>query len=118
MKNLKENKAITLIALVITIIVLLLLAGISISMLSGQDGILAKASDAKSKTEEANREEAEALEVMEAMLNGTYDGEYNKDKGVNEPKISEGMIPVKYNGTTWVVCSEEDDEWYNYTDMK
>ena len=55
---------------------------------------------------------------MEAILNGTYDGEYNKDKGVNEPKLSEGMIPVKYNGTTWIVCSEDDAEWYNYTDMK
>ena len=43
-KTLKSNeKAITLIALVITIIVLLILAGISISMLSGDNGILQKA---------------------------------------------------------------------------
>ena len=43
----KKNKGITLIALVVTIIVLLILAGISITMLTGQNGILNRASDAK-----------------------------------------------------------------------
>ena len=42
----KNNKGITLIALVVTIIVLLILAGVSIAMLSGQDGILNRASEA------------------------------------------------------------------------
>lgn len=42
----KDNKGITLIALVITIIVLLILAGITIAMLTGDNGILTKASDA------------------------------------------------------------------------
>ncbi len=50
----KQNgKGITLIALVITIIVLLLLAGISISTLTGQNGILNKASIAKEETKKA-----------------------------------------------------------------
>ena len=43
----KENKGITLIALVVTIIVLLILAGISITMLTGQNGILNRATEAK-----------------------------------------------------------------------
>ena len=47
MKKIGNDRAITLIALVLTIIILLLLAGISINMISGQDGILAKASKAK-----------------------------------------------------------------------
>ena len=42
----KNNKGITLIALVVTIIVLLILAGVSIAMLSGQNGILNRASQA------------------------------------------------------------------------
>ena len=46
-KKFKRNKGITLIALVVTIIVLLILAGISISMLTGQNGILNRASEAK-----------------------------------------------------------------------
>ena len=41
--NFNENKGITLIALVVTIIVLLILAGISVSMLTGQNGILNRA---------------------------------------------------------------------------
>ena len=46
---LKNNKGITLIALVITIIVLLILAGVSIAMLTGNNGILTRANDAKTK---------------------------------------------------------------------
>ena len=58
LKNtLRRNKGITLIALVVTIIVLLILAGISISMLTGQNGILTNASKAKNETGEAQIEE-------------------------------------------------------------
>ena len=61
MKKGKElkNGGITLIALVITIIVLLILAGVSIAMLTGENGVLTKASRAKTQTEHA--------EVVEAM---------------------------------------------------
>ena len=45
----KANKGITLIALVITIIVLLILAAISIATLTGENGLLTKASTAKEK---------------------------------------------------------------------
>lgn len=47
----KENKGITLIALVITIIVLLILAGITIATLTGNNGILTKTNEAKEQTE-------------------------------------------------------------------
>ena len=47
----KEEKAITLIALVITIIVLLILAGVAISSLSGENGILKRTTDAKIQTQ-------------------------------------------------------------------
>ncbi len=57
----KKNKGITLIALVITIIVLLILAGVAISMLSGENGILRKAAEAKTKTEQAQKEEEAIL---------------------------------------------------------
>ena len=53
----KKNKGITLIALVITIIILLILAGISISMLTGQNGILNRAQEAKVKDEESQAQE-------------------------------------------------------------
>ena len=51
-KNITKNtKGITLIALVITIIVLLILAGVSIAMLTGENGIMNNAKEAKTQTE-------------------------------------------------------------------
>lgn len=52
-----KSKGITLIALVVTIIVLLILAGISVNMLTGQNGILNRALEAKTKTEISGIEE-------------------------------------------------------------
>ncbi len=60
---LKNNKGITLIALVITIIVLLILAGVSIAMLTGQNGILTQANTAGTNTRDAEIREAIALAV-------------------------------------------------------
>lgn len=51
MKKLKQNKGITLIALVITIVVMLILAGVSISMLFGSNGIINRAKEAKEASE-------------------------------------------------------------------
>ena len=71
MKNkIKEERAITLIALVVTIIVLLILAGISISMLTGQNGILNRASEAKESTGAAQTEELVKLSITDAISRG------------------------------------------------
>ena len=65
--NPKEaQKGITLIALVITIIVLLILAGVGIAMLTGQNGILTQAQSAKTTTENKSAEEKVKLAVMSA----------------------------------------------------
>ena len=66
--NLKERKGITLIALVITIIVLLILAGVSIAMLTGQNGILTQAQSAKTANTNKSAEEKVKLAVMAARL--------------------------------------------------
>ncbi len=53
----KQERGITLVALVVTIVVLLILAGVSISMVLGQNGIVTKAQDAKKNyTASANEE--------------------------------------------------------------
>ena len=49
---LKKENGITLVALVVTIVVLLILAGVSIAMLTGQNGILTQANNAKSNTDQ------------------------------------------------------------------
>ncbi len=67
-KKLKKQKGITLIALVITIIVLLILAGVSIAMLTGENGILNKANTAKIKNEHAQVKEAMSLAYSEYQI--------------------------------------------------
>ena len=69
MKTNENQKGITLIALAITIIVLLILTGVSITMLTGQNGILNRAKEAKEKTELAQNDEIEKLQEYENMLN-------------------------------------------------
>ncbi len=63
----KRNKGITLIALVVTIIVLLILAGISINALTGQNGLLNRAAEAKEKSENSQKEEQIKLAVMSSI---------------------------------------------------
>lgn len=69
----KEQKGITLIALVITIIVLLILAGVSIAMLGGQNGILTQSNNAKRETSRA-----EAVEKINLSLNAVKAKVYEK----------------------------------------
>ena len=73
----KNSKGITLIALVITIIVLLILAGVTIATLTGDNGILTQAGKAKDKTTEA-----ESIERVQVEVAGSYglDGTIDKDQ--------------------------------------
>ena len=77
MNKLKNTKGITLIALVITIIVLLILAGVTIAMLTGDNGLLTKAQSSKDKNDEASVEEKIKLAVMYSRMNTNGDSEIN-----------------------------------------
>ncbi len=61
MENFKKRKAVTLVALVITIIILLILAGIILNLTIGQDGILTKAQKAGENYTLAEKEESNQL---------------------------------------------------------
>ena len=67
--KLRKNTGITLIALVITIIILLILAGVSISMLTGNNGILTQAKLAKENTAQAKEEEENKLSINNNYIN-------------------------------------------------
>ena len=121
----KNTKGITLITLVVTIIVLLILAGVSISMLTGQNGILTQAQRAKEETEKAAKVENSALGSLEDYM--ITDENYNKEKGVNEPRILSGMTKVMFklpegNNKGTVIKSGEtgfdENSWYDYTSSK
>ena len=77
----KENKGITLIALVITVIILLILAGVTIGAISGDNGILAQASRAKQESEKASIIEQIRLDIMEKQTENEgiiYDEDFIK----------------------------------------
>ena len=70
-KKIDTTRGITLIALVITIIILLILAGISIGMLTGENGILTKASKAKEESKKAEYQEEIQLIITEKKIEKT-----------------------------------------------
>ena len=69
-----SNTAITLVALIITIIVLLILAGVTINMVIGENGIFGKANNAKNKTEVAQYEEELRMCVLEIQTDEATKG--------------------------------------------
>ena len=74
----KEMKGITLVALVVTIVVLLILAGVSINLVLGDNGIIAKAKEAKRKSAEATQNDLigmnELAQQLEEKINGSAGG--------------------------------------------
>lgn len=81
----KQEKGITLVALVITIIVLLILAGVSIAALGGQNGILTNASKTKKETTVSEVKEAVTMAINEIVTN-QYAGA-SEDATMNETTV-------------------------------
>ena len=71
MKNENFQRGITLIALVVTIIILIILAGVSIAMVVGDNGIITQAQKAAEDTKLAQEKEAISLAILENELSGT-----------------------------------------------
>ena len=71
MKNklIARQNGITLVALVVTIVVLLILAGITIMYTMGDNSIFKKAQEAKNKTEDAIKNEQEYMNSIDNMIN-------------------------------------------------
>ena len=106
----RKQKGITLVALVVTIIVLIILAGVTLNIVLDNDGIINKAKQAVDDYENAQKEEQELLGQLDVYF------EYDEQAGVNKPKLAEGMIPVKWNGSNWVKADENNTnfDWYQY----
>ena len=129
-------------------------------MLTGENGILTQAQNAKDETEKASAMEEVQIEALGAI---DTDGKINVDRLIdnisknlddansislgnevvveykgnkylveesgnviyweggatkaNAPKLAQGMIPIKYDvkSRNWVICREDDPEWYSYT---
>ena len=115
-KNLKsKNKGITLIALVVTIVVLLILAGISIGALTGDNGIINQAHTAKEDTEIASWEEQIDLAIIDAEnkhRNPTMDDVIDEliNKGVidSESQVDKDGV-ITTNEPVYEIAGKLDD---------
>ena len=114
--KLGQENAITLIALVVTIVILLILAGVTITMTLGENGLFRKAQEASAAYKKAEEDDSAWMdEVADMFDRETGGGDYYSDtKKVNAPKLSQGMIPIKYVSGNWVITTEDDADWYNY----
>ena len=122
-KRYKSTKGITLVALVITIIILLILSGITISSLTNT-GLFKNAQKAKEATAEAQQKEQDLLNQYEEELNKYANPNARWDGTVNKPELMTGMSAIKFTdptdsaeGTT-VDTTSNDTEWYNYENKK
>ena len=106
----KKNKGITLIALVITIIVLIILAGIALAALKGDNSIIAKANDATRKHKKATEEEENILNKYIDIIDDKKDEadaltRYFLGEDLNGRKITEiageNGFDVDYNETEY-----------------
>ena len=108
----KGNKGITLIALVITIIVLLILAGVTIAALSGDNGILTRAKEAKEKTKQVQEDEKQKLSNMENLL-GSYNLKNVNTADTNPAEtIPENSIVLEDDANKGIVIKDKNNnEW-------
>lgn len=93
----KSKRGITLIALIVTIIVLIVLAGISIAMLTGENGILKKASIAKETYNVADQEEAKKLGYIYNEMNNISTTNRGDDTSTITWEIGSNYVAKKYS---------------------
>ena len=103
-----NNRGITLIALVITIIVLLILAGVTISTLTGENGILTRATEASEKNQISADIEKIKLVCSEAQIEENTDGEE-----ITRDKLSE-IAQKNYPDEQIIINGKREDEEYPY----
>ena len=129
MKNLKRNvDGITLIALVVTIVVLLILASVSITAVFGDNGLIQIAKKAAEETEKASEEEQRQLTIAEATMNlngtkykSTYEGEevtvpipagFAVSQVKGESTVDDGLVIIDSEGNefVWIPVAKETFE--------
>ena len=104
----KTEKGITLVALVVTIVVLLILAGVSINLVLGNNGIIAKAKEAETKSAEARQNDLKGMNALAEEMNNALGekpkvdlSKYKIGDSVNytyDPASSSYTLESKYSG--------------------
>lgn len=120
-----KDTGITLIALVVTIIVLLILAGVTIGMATSNDGIIKRASNAADTYQLAKEKEDEAMDSWAKEMDKVSSGigsEFDETQKLNKPILKTGMTPVTYDESSKsfieTTSDNKDKAWYDYANKK
>ena len=105
----KKNSGITLIALVITIIVLIILAGVSINLVLGNNGIIARAREAKNNYQKSAAEEEEGLAIENEIENYLPGIRYIDKDGKTQTLTKDTAVGTKIGTTT---VDGQSLDWY------
>ena len=107
--NMKKNKGITLVALVVTIVVLLILAGVSINLVLGNNGIIARAKSAETKSAEASQNDLKGMNGLVSEMEGALAGNGSNGSGSGNGNTGSGNNFVTKNtevtypdGKVWI----------------
>lgn len=131
MRKTKRENGITLIALVITIIILIILAGITIGMLVGENGIINKAKEAKENTQKGQEQEEQDLQKAQDYIDeqtGFVEGLKDDSTDVNLQSLkllvnsgSDGVFLIRAGEEVWetdTVIDWGDGTIQNYTQLQ
>ena len=110
----KEMKGITLVALVVTIVVLLILAGVSINTVLGDDGIIKKAKEETEKTTAAQEKEMIERNLLEQELENSLATPTPKPQPTDGVKIPAGFYYVGGKKTSGIVISDNVNDKDKY----
>ena len=106
---LKNRKGITLVALVVTIVVLLILAGVSINLVLGNNGIIAKAKDAETKSAEASQNDLKGMNGLVSEMEGALaengsngSGSGNGNTGSENNFVTKNTEVTYPDGKVWI----------------
>lgn len=115
-KRIKTESGITLIALVITIIVLIILAGVSINLVLGDNGIITKSKEAKEKHEISEIIEKIQMEIADKEMEKIQQGESITQSEIEEILNNYGDV-VKNDGTIDSLITTDKEYEIPYTDI-
>ena len=116
MRNIKEKRGITLIVLAVTIVVILILAGVTIDVTLGQNGILEKSKETANRMNNLVKEDETELNELLNELNETMDSNWNSNIEIPDP---EPDLPTNIEDVTDIQDEtvQVEDEYGKYSFM-
>ena len=109
----------------VTIVVLIILATVSINVVLGENGLIKKAQQTQELHEQGTQKEQNDLDKYAEYLdkelnNGNYQDKYLDSTLPVSPRLEEGMTKVKYNSTSgkWEKVTDDTTAWYNYANKE